>query len=168
MDLEPGYCDPIQIVGDDLKKGFIFLEFSKDETPRYFRYAIRPLFHIWNPDNVTWADIPFDKRPMVQVDRPQFSREAWTHVVFTLENVNNKSEKQAGRLYMNGELQGAIENWDLTFGWHPSQVLLVLGASYVGHMDDLAVFNRLLSAEEVKQLYRLKKGVRELLSQTTK
>lgn len=162
LDLEPGYCDPIQIVGDDGKKGFIFLEFSKDETPRYFRYAIRPLFHIWNPDNVTWADIPFDKRPMVQVERPPFTREAWTHVVFTLENVNNKTGPQAGRLYLNGELQGSIENWDLTFGWDPSQVLLVLGASYIGHMDDLAVFNRVLSDEEVKHVYGLKNGVRDL------
>jgi len=162
LDLEPGYCDPVQIVGDDGKKGFIFLEFSKDETPRYFRYAIRPLFHIWNPDNVAWADIPFDKRPMVQVERPPFKREAWTHVVFTLENVNKKSEPQAGRLYLNGELQGSIENWDLTFGWDPSKVLLVLGASYVGHLDDLAVFNRVLSHEEVKQLYNLKNGVRDL------
>src|SRR5690349_8151342 len=67
-DLEPGYCDPVQITGDDVKKGFVFLEWSKDETPRYFRYAIRPLFHIWNPDNVQWADIPFAKRPMVQVE----------------------------------------------------------------------------------------------------
>ena len=168
LDLEPGYCDPIQIVGDDGKKSFIFLEFSKDETPRYFRYAIRPLFQIWNPDNVTWADIPFAKRPMVQVDRPPFSREAWTHVVFTVENVNNKSGKQAGRLYLNGELQRSIENWDLTFGWDPSQVLLVLGASYVGHMDDLAVFNRALIAEEVMQLYSLKNGVRELHQSVTK
>ena len=59
LDLEPGYCDPVQIVGDDSKKGFIFLEFSKDETPRYFRYAIRPLFHIWNPDNVAVGGYPF-------------------------------------------------------------------------------------------------------------
>ena len=68
-DLEPGYCDPVQIVGDDAMKGFIFLEWSKDETPRYFRYAVRPLFHIWNPNNIQWAEIPFDKRPMVQVSR---------------------------------------------------------------------------------------------------
>src|SRR5690606_3293890 len=53
-DLEPGYCDPVQIIGDDAKKGYIFMEWSKDETPRYFRYAIRPLFHIWNPDSVQW------------------------------------------------------------------------------------------------------------------
>ena len=91
-DLEPGYCDPVQIVGDDSKKGFIFMEWSKDETPRYFRYAIRPLFHIWNPDNVQWDQIPFGKRPMVQVERAPFSRDAWTHAVFTLENINDKEK----------------------------------------------------------------------------
>jgi len=161
-DLEPGYCDPVQIVGDDGKKGFIFLEWSKDETPRFFRYAIRPLFHIWNPDNVQWADIPFSKRPMVQVERAPFSREAWTHAVFTVENINDKTKSPAGRLYLNGKPQGAIEKWDLSFGWDPSRVLLVLGASYVGQMDDLAVFNRALSPEEVKAVYELKQGVAEL------
>jgi hypothetical protein len=64
-DLEPGYCDPVQIVGDDSKKGFIFLEWSKDK-PRFFRYAIRPLFPIWNPNNVPWDEIPVEKRPMAQ------------------------------------------------------------------------------------------------------
>jgi hypothetical protein len=161
-DLEPGYCDPVQIVGDDSKKGFIFLEWSKDETPRFFRYAIRPLFHIWNPDNVQWADIPFDKRPMVQVARAPFSRDAWTHVVFTFANINDKTKPPAGRLYLNGAPQGSIENWDLTFGWDPAKVLLVLGASYVGHLDDVAVFGRDLTDREVKQLYGLKHGVAEL------
>jgi hypothetical protein len=161
-DLEPGYCDPVQIIGDDSRKGFIFLEWSKDETPRYFRYAIRPLFNIWNPTNVQWDQIPFDKRPMVQVERAPFSRDRWTHAVFTLENVNDKSKSQSGKLYLNGANQGAIEKWDLSFGWDPSRVLLVLGASYVGHLDDLAVFNRALTDDEVKQLHGLKQGVAQL------
>lgn len=161
-DLEPGYCDPVQIVGDDGKKGFIFLEWSKDETPRFFRYAIRPLFHIWNPDNVQWADIPFNKRPMVQVEKAPFSRDQWTHAVFSLENVNDKSQPQIGRLHLNGKLQGTIENWDLTFGWNPENVLVVLGAAYVGHLDDLAVFNRALTDQEVWQLNHLEHGVRDL------
>ena len=162
QDLEPGYCDPVQIVGDDLKKGFIFLEWSKDETPRFFRYAIRPLFQIWNPDNVQWADIPFNKRPMVQVERAPFSRETWTHAVFTFENINDKSKPQIGRLYLNGKLQGTIDQWDLTFGWNPERVQLVLGAAYVGHLDDLAVFNQALNDQEVKLLYSLKQGVSDL------
>src|SRR5438132_984 len=103
QDLEPGYCDPIQIIGNDHKKGYIFLEWSKDETPRYFRYAIRPLFPIWNPENKAWGDIPFGKRPMVQVDRAPFSRDRWTHVAFTVENVNDKANPPRGRLFLNGK-----------------------------------------------------------------
>src|SRR5262245_18747102 len=78
-DLEPGYCDPIQIVGNDSKKGYIFLEWSKDETPRLFRYAIRPLFHIWNPNNQPLHEIPADKKPAVEVARAPFARDKWTH-----------------------------------------------------------------------------------------
>jgi hypothetical protein len=83
-------------------------------------------------------------------------------VVFSLEHINEKSKPPIGRLHLNGKLQGTIENWDLTFGWDPARVLLVLGASYVGHMDDLAVFDRALTDHEVKQLHELKQGVREL------
>ncbi|MBG87728.1 MAG: hypothetical protein CMO80_12605 [Verrucomicrobiales bacterium] len=157
-DLEPGYCDPIQIVGDSSKNGFIFLEWSKDHSPRYFRYAIRPRMDIWNPDNLGWEQVK--KRPMVQLSRAPFSRDKWTHVAFTLENVNGKKPK--GSLYMNGRPQGTIENWDLSFEWNPAQVFLVLGASYVGHLDELAVFDRVLTAEEVGTVYRLKDGVRDL------
>jgi len=161
-DLEPGYCDPVQITGDDSKKGFIFLEFSKDETPRFFRYAIRPLFQIWNPTNVQWEDIPFEKRPMVQVAKPPFTREAWTHAVFTLDKVNDKAAKPSGTLYLNGKSQGRIENWDLSLGWDPASVALVLGASYVGHLDDLAVFDRVLSDAEVVQVFQLEGGIQKL------
>jgi Concanavalin A-like lectin/glucanases superfamily len=161
-DLEPGYCDPVQIVGDDMKKGFIFLEWSKDETPRHFRYAIRPKFEIWNPNNLDWAKMTPEQRPAVNLTSAPFSHDAWTHVVFSFENVNNKAGKQIGRLHINGELKGTIENWDLTFGWDPAQVYLTLGSSYVGHQDDLAVFNRVLTDAEVKQLMALKNGVRDL------
>ena len=40
--------------------------------------------------------------------------------------------------------------------------MLVLGASYVGHIDDLAVFDRPLTDAEVDRVYRLEKGVRDL------
>jgi hypothetical protein len=161
-DLEPGYCDPIQIIGDDNKKGYIFCEWSKDETPRYFRYAIRPLFHIWNPDNKAWGDIPFEKRPMVQVEKAPFTRDKWTHVAFTVENLNDKVKAPLGKLFINGKKQGSIEKWDLRFEWDPAKVLLVLGANYVGYMDDLAAFNRALTDDEVARVYGLKNGVREL------
>ncbi|MBI5693901.1 MAG: LamG domain-containing protein [Verrucomicrobia bacterium] len=160
-DLEPGYCDPVQIVGGDSKKGFIFLEWSKDENPRLFRYAIRPLFEIWNPKNQDWAKMTDAERPMVQVARAPFARTKWTHVVFTFDRLN-AGKAGVGRLYLDGQLQGSIQDWDLTFGWEAAKVQLVLAAAYVGHMDDLAVFNRALTAAEVGQLLRLPNGVRDL------
>jgi hypothetical protein len=96
------------------------------------------------------------------VARAPFSHEQWTHVVFTLENINDKSKPPRGKLYLNGKLQGAIEKWDLTFDWDPAKVLLVLGAAYVGHMDDLAVFDRALTDVEVDQIHGLKNGIRGL------
>jgi hypothetical protein len=160
-DLEPGYCDPVQIVGGDSKKGFMFLEWSKDETPRYFRYAIRPLVEIWNPQNKDWGKMTNTERPMIQVERAPFSREKWTHVVFTFDRLNTGKTGQ-GKLYIDGKLQGAIQGWDLTLGWDPQNVQLVLGASYVGRMDDLAVFNRSLTDAEVKQVFGLKNGIKDL------
>jgi hypothetical protein len=161
-DLAPGYCDPVQIVGDDTKKGFIFLEWSKDESPREFRFAIRPKIELWNPNNLDWAKMTDAQRPAVNLRRAPFSREQWTHAVFTFENLNDKSKKPVGKLYLNAKLMGTIENWDLTLGWNPDAVQLVLGASYVGLMDDLAVFNRALTDAEVRRLHSLKNGVREL------
>jgi hypothetical protein len=161
-DLEPGYCDPVQIVGGDNKKGFIFLEWSKDENPRLFRYAIRPLQEIWNPLNEDWAKMADDKRPMVQVERAPFSRTKWTHVVFSYDRLN-AGKAGVGKLYLDGKLQGAIKNWDLTFGWDAEKVMLVLAAAYVGQMDELAVFNRALTDAEVNALHRLPAGIKEIL-----
>lgn len=158
-DLEPGYCDPVQILGDSTPQGFIFLEWSKDHTPRHFRFAVRPLVEIWNPRNVGWEEIPDDRRPMVKVTESPFRGDRWTHVVFTLEHLNTGVPKSRAHLYVDGQAQGSIEDWDLRLGWTPEQVRLVLGASYVGDLDDLAVFNRALSAAEVTQLHQLPNGV---------
>ncbi len=160
-DLEPGYCDPVMLIGNDSRKGFIFVEWSADPNPRKFRYAIRPINEIWNPNGLGWEAIPASARPMVQVDKAPFSRDRWTHVVVTFDRVN-AGKASSGRLYLDGSLQGAIENWDLTFGWSDANVLLVLGTNYIGFMDDLAVFNRALNDAEIQALFALPNGVGEL------
>jgi hypothetical protein len=102
-----------------------------------------------------------------EADRPPGKRRAdgraMQHfVVFTLENINDRHKAPVGKLYLNGKLQGAVEKWNLTFDWDPAKVLLVLGASYVGYMNDLAVFDRALRDVEVDRIYGLKKGIRAL------
>jgi len=160
-DLEPGYCDPVQIVGGDNKKGFMFLEWSKDEKPREFRYAIRPQLEFWNPQNKDWGKMTDAERPAVNLKTAPFSRTKWTHAVFTYDKLN-AGKTGSGKLYLDGKPMGTIQGWDLSLGWEADKVQLVLAAAYVGHMDDLAVFNRALTDREVAQLHALPKGVAEL------
>jgi hypothetical protein len=148
----------VQIVGGDSKRGFMFLEWSKDETPRLFRYAIRPRLELWNPQNVDWAKLTDAQRPMVQVARAPFARTRWTHVVFTWDRLN-EGKAGSGRLYLDGEPQGAITGWQLDLGWDPAQVRLVLAAAYVGDFDDLGVFNRELTPAEVRAVMALPTGI---------
>lgn len=161
-DLEPGYCDPLQFVAQAWGEGNMFIEFSKDHTPRHFRYAILPVTKHWNPRNAGWETIPEPERPMVPVHQPSFSREGWTHVVFTFGNLNSGKKDGWGKLYLNGEFKGEFKGWDGVFNWNIDQSALTLGLSYIGLLDELAVFNRPLTDAEVKLLHQAPGGVKDL------
>lgn len=159
-DIPAGYSDPIMVTADDMKSGFMFLEWSPD-VPRRFRFAILPRQELWNPSGAGWEKIPAERRPMVEMPSAPFSRDRWTHVVFSFEKIN-EGTAAIGRLYVDGHLQGEIKGWNQSFGWDPAKVRLVIGRSYVGGMDDLAVFNRALEPSEIKTLHGLPGGVRSL------
>ena len=162
-DLAPGYCDPIQIAAGSWNNGVFFAEFSKDETPRHFRFALRPLIHIWNPKNVGWEAIPAADRPMVQFEKPPFGRDRWAHVLFTFENANSGQKNGVGKLYLNGEFAGEFRDWDLSVNWKPESILFTIGVYYVGLFDELALFDRALTPAEVKTVYKLKNGLHTVL-----
>ena len=152
QELEPGYCDPLQFVAQGWDEGNMFVEFSKDHTPRHFRYAILPVKKTWNPTNRGWEEIPDKERPMVPVTAPAFSRDRWTHVVFCFGSINSGRKDGWGRLYLDGQDKGAFENWPIAFNWDVSKSALTIGLSYTGWFDELAVFNRPLGESEVRQL----------------
>jgi len=155
-DLEPGYCDPLQYVAQAWGEGNMFVEFSKDHTPRHFRYAIMAVTRLWNPNNEKWEEMA--KRPMVPVEKPPFSRERWTHVVFCFGNANTGKQDGWGRLYLNGEPMGEFRGWENTFNWDVSRSAVTLGLNYTGWLDDLAIFNRPLTEAEVKAIYQAEGG----------
>jgi len=159
-DLEPGYCDPVQFVGQAWGEGNMFVEFSKDHTPRHFRYAIMAITRLWNPQNEKWEEMT--RRPMVATERPPFSRQRWTHVCFTFGNANSGAKDGWGRLYLDGVKIGEFNGWENTFNWQVDQSALTLGLNYTGFFDDVAVFNRALSDDEVKSVFALPRGIADL------
>jgi len=161
-DLQPGYCDPLQFVAQGWDEGNMFIEFSKDHTPRHFRYAILPIKRTWNPTNRGWEEIPDKERPMVPVYKAPFTHDGWTHVLFCFGNINSGRKDGFGQLYLDGKDQGAFRDWPIAFNWNESKSALTLGLSYIGWIDDVAVFNRSLTGGEVRIVHGLKDGIRSL------
>ncbi len=150
-DLLPGYCDPLQITQHAWNNGAFFVDFDKD-LPRDFRLGVFSDLTHWNPKNIPWEQWPVDKRPMVTVKKPPFSRSEWTHVVFTFDDINaSGGSPSTARLYVNAELQGTIQQ-PLVYKWDLSKVAIMLGIDYIGDLDDLMIFRRALTQQEVMYL----------------
>lgn len=132
-DLEPGYCDPFQVTDKTPQNESMFLEFSKDHTPRRFRLAACPTLKEWNTTGAKWEELEIAGRP-----------------------------DGRARLYINGQPRGVISGWTQNYRWDPAKARMKIGWSYIGLMDDLAVFNRALTPEEVKRLYNAPNGVKGL------
>lgn len=163
-DLEPGFCDPLQITQKAWNDGAFFVDFDKT-LPRDFRLGVFSDFTFWNPENTKWDDVSTDKRPLVTVRNPPFSSENWTHICFTWEDVNSAApeKESSAKLYLNGELCGEI-NRPIQIAWDPAKVAIMLGINYIGLLDDLAIFDKPLTAEQIRILFEYPMGISYLSS----
>jgi hypothetical protein len=59
-------------------------------------------------------------------------------------------------------LQGTAQGIREPFTWDLARAAIRLGVNYVGLYDDVGIFNRALSDNEIQTLYQLKNGVRTL------
>lgn len=160
-DLEPGYCDPIQVTDEEYNDAALWVDFTKDDKPRHFRLGVFGDLKSWNP-----KDLPPDKNPdflgrLVVVKKTPFARGRWTHVVVTHQGLGS-SKGGVAKLYLDGMLQGKTPVISEPFGWNLDRAAIRLGVNYVGLLDDLSVFDRALSEQEVKALHQLKDGVKSL------
>ncbi len=161
-ELAPGFCDPIQITPRDWNDAAFFVEFEKKTNSIPFRLGAYADFKVWNPQNRDWGKIPMEEKPLVHIENPPFDGQRWTHVVFTFENFNTGRPDGVAKLYLDGKLSGHVSPRVQTFTWDPSKTLIMLGLSYAGLYDELAIFDRALTAAEIAALHGLKDGVRSL------
>lgn len=161
-ELEPGFCDPIQITPRAWNDAGFFVEFEKRTNSIPFRLGVYADHKVWNPGNRKWQDISFGEKSLAEVSAPPFARGKWTQVVFTFENFNTGRDDGVAKLYLDGAHAATLSARRQTFTWDEEKCLIGLGLSYIGLWDELAVFNRALTTEEVQQLHGLKNGVRDL------
>jgi hypothetical protein len=162
-DLEPGFCDPVQITPRAWNDAAFFVEFEKRPESIPFRLGVYADLQVWNPEKRRFADIPAHERPLVTVDNPPFDRGKWTHVVFTFQHFNTGRSDGIARLYLDGKPRGELSPRKQSFTWDLEQNAIALGLGYIGLLDELSMFSRALSGDEVGALYGLQKGVTSLL-----
>ena len=150
QDLEPGFCDTLQVTDKAFNDSAIWVDFTRDDKPRHFRLGVFGALSSWNPNNVDANTNPFFLSRLVVVKQPPFRRGQWTHVAITHSRLG--SGTGSARLYLNGQLQGESSNIKEPFAWDPARGAIRLGVNYIGLMDDVAIFDRVLTAEEIQRL----------------
>jgi len=162
IELQPGFSDPVQVMGRAWNDAAFFVEFEKTPTAIPFRLGAYADLAVWNPTGRRFQDIPGSERPLVTVNDPPFAGDRWTHVVFTFEHFNTGRSDGLARLYLDGRPAGDITAREQTFTWNADARVITLGLNYVGLLDELSVFNRALTADEVWVLHGLPSGVTSL------
>jgi hypothetical protein len=161
-DLPMSFCDPIQITPRAWNDAAFFVEFEKRTNDIPFRLGVYPDFKIWNPTNKKWENVTREEKPLVDANTFPFARGKWTHIAFTFTNFNTGRDDGVARLYLDGQLAATLGPRRQTFTWEEDKCLIALGLSYIGLWDELAIFNRALSAEEIRALRDLPNGAADL------
>jgi hypothetical protein len=159
--LKPGYVDPLQITDKAWNNSCLFVDFTKDDLPRHFRLGVFSDYAFWNPQNIDWDHIAVADRPMVDVSNPPFGPNRWTHVAFTLSRINESDSPGEARFFLDGRFQGKLAG-PHKMTWDIEKLTIRLGIQYIGHVDDLAVFNRPLADNQIVEIVGLKGGIHAL------
>ncbi|MEB2779581.1 LamG domain-containing protein [Algoriphagus sp. C2-6-M1] len=155
------YTDPVQLTDKDYSNSAIWVDFTKNDTPSDFRLGIFGDQKVWDKKNLKGAGEEFFWR-LLKIVKPPFSSDKWTHVVVTWEGINT-DEIARGKLYFDAKFQGETGGITEPFVWHLSEAKIRLGTGpFVGMFDDLAIFDRSLTPDEVRDLYELNGGVTDL------
>ena len=161
-DLAPGqWSDPVLVTASAWDDGAIFVDFTR-QVPRSFRFAAFADRGVWNPDNVDWQTLAPGAMPMITVADHPFSGDEWIHVVMTIERFNTGEPDGVLTGYLNGEAVGTLEDRMQTISWKPEDVRIQMGLQFIGGLDELALFDRALTAEEVRYLFELPNGINSL------
>jgi hypothetical protein len=143
------FCDPIQITWKGANNGGIWFDFN-DRKPRDLRMGVFPAI----PPGKKGVSEDDPKAPMVWVKGVGFKADDWHHVVLSWRNLDTGRPDAVATLYIDGKRIGAVSRRALAMGWDVDRTGVYVAVNYIGLLDELALFNRELTAEEVGLLFK--------------
>ena len=142
------FCDPVQITQKGANNGGLWFDFN-DAKPRDLRHGAFPLV----PDGQKGIGEDDPKAPMVRVPGVGWKAGDWHHVVLTFKNLDTGKPDAVTALYIDGKLIGEVKDRAIAMGWDIDKANVYVSLGYVGLLDELALFDRALTAEEVTALH---------------
>ncbi|MFT5524814.1 MAG: hypothetical protein ACI9G1_003919 [Pirellulaceae bacterium] len=142
------YCDPVQITQKGAHDGGIWLDFP-DVKPRDMRMGI---YHALQDGEKAVKELD-PKAPLVHLRRVPFKVGQWHHVVISWSNFDSSKGDALAQLFVDGRLIGEMKDREIAMNWEIEKTGIYIAVSYIGHFDELAVFNRALTANEISKLH---------------
>ena len=145
--LKTRFCDPVQITQRRAGDGGLWVDFP-DTNPRNLRLgAFRALGR--GEKSVRDSD---PAAPLIVVPQIGFQEDDWHHVAMTWKNFDTDDPNACATLYLDGKTMGSLDDRDIAMKWEMDQAGIYFAVSYIGLLDEFAVFDRELSAVEVSHL----------------
>jgi hypothetical protein len=155
--LKTKFCDPIQITQKGANDGGVWFDFN-DSKPRDLRMGVFPA--------VAAGEKPIGesdpKAPMVRIKGVGFEARDWHHVVMTWRNLDTGKKDALARLYVDGKRMGEVKDRAVAMAWDVERTGIYVAVNYIGLLDELALFDRELTPDQVKLLHT-KPGVLAVL-----
>jgi len=147
--LKTRFCDPIQITQKGANNGGLWFDFN-DAKPRDLRHGAFPMI----PDGQKGVGEDDPKAPMVRVPGVGWKADDWHHVVITWKNLDTGKNDAVTALYIDGKLIGEVKDRAIAMGWEIDKAGIYVAINYIGLLDELALFDRALTADEVMALHK--------------
>src|SRR5262249_9320188 len=139
------FCDPVQITQKGANNGGIWFDFN-DAKPRDLRMGVFPAD--------TKAKESDADAPMVWVKKVAFKAGEWHHVVLSWSNFDTGKPNAQAMLYIDGKKIGDVKDRAIAMDWDVEKAGVYTAVGYTGLLDEMALFNRALTQEEVTALHK--------------
>jgi formylglycine-generating enzyme required for sulfatase activity len=153
MLLKTPFSDPVLITQKGLNNGSIWAHFN-DAKPRALQAGTYPSI----PDGQKPVDEDDAQAPLTRLKDVGFKAGEWHHIVLTWDRFNTGQKDGTHTLYVDGKKIGTLKDYPIAMDWDIDQARIYFAVNFIGLLDELAVFNRPLTAEEVTLLHQ-KPGV---------
>lgn len=155
--LKSQFCDPVQITQKGANNGGIWFDFN-DAKPRDMRHGAFPAFKE-GEKSISEAD---PRAPMVRVPKVGFKSGDWHHLVLSWKNFDTGKPDAVSAFFVDGKLMGEIKDREIAMDWDIEQAGIFTAIGFIGLLDELTIFNRPLTLDEI-ELLRKKPGLMSAL-----